>query len=111
MTIAVQHQYKSLVVEHDFFKISLSFGGKYEKLVVPYKAVTSFADPSMNFALKFSVGYGDIEELQTGDYGESNKANKSGDKDKKDPEIDLSAKVISLDAFRKNKGTNNPDNS
>ncbi len=112
MTIAVQYQYKSLVVEHDFFKVSLSFGGKYEKLVVPYKAVTSFADPSMNFALKFSVGYGDIEELQGSDFGESNKANKNGDKDKKSAEIDLSAKVISLDAFRKNKGpNNNPENN
>lgn len=112
MTIAIQYQYKSLVVEHDFFKVSLSFGGKYEKLTVPYKAITSFADPSMNFALKFSVGYGDIEDLQNNDFGESNKANKNGDKDKQGGEIDLSAKVISLDAFRKNKGTNNhPDNN
>ena len=111
MTIAIQYQYKSLVVEHDFFKVSLSFGGKYEKLTVPYKSITSFADPSMNFALKFSVGYGDIEELQTGDYGESNKANKNGDGTKKDNEIDLSAKVISLDAFRKNKSPNNPENN
>jgi len=112
MTIAIQFQYKSLVVEHDFFKVSLSFGGKYEKLTVPYKAITSFADPSMNFALKFSVGYGDIEDLQNSDYGESNKANKTANKDKQGGEIDLSAKVVSLDAFRKNKGSNNhPDNN
>ncbi len=107
MTIAVQHQYKSFVVERDLFRVSLSFGGKYEKLVIPYKAITSFADPSMNFALKFSVGYGDIEELQNSDFGESNKANKNKDKHKEAAEIDLSAKVISLDAFRKNKSTNN----
>ena len=111
MTIAVQYQYKSLVVEHDFFKVSLSFGGKYEKLTIPYKAITSFADPSMNFALKFSIGYSDIEELQSSDYGESNKANKNGDKHKNVAEIDLSAKVISLDAFRKNKVPNNPENN
>lgn len=106
MTIAIQYQYKSLVVEHDSFKISLSFGGKYEKLSVPYKAVTSFADPSMNFALKFSMSYGDLEELESGDYGESNRANKGGTKEKSGAGIDLSAKVISLDAFRKNKNTN-----
>ncbi|MES2961004.1 MAG: ClpXP protease specificity-enhancing factor SspB [Pseudomonadota bacterium] len=112
MTIAVQYQYKSLVVEHDSFKISLSFAGKYEKLTIPYKAVTSFADPSMNFALKFSMSYGDIEELsEGGDFGESNQANKIGKKEKGAAGIDLSAKVISLDAFRKNQNNNTNDNS
>ena len=30
MTIAIQYQFKSLVVDEDLFKISLSFGGKFE---------------------------------------------------------------------------------
>lgn len=103
MTIVVQHQYKSLVVENDLFKVSLSFAGKYEKLVVPYRAITSFADPSMNFGLKFSVSYDDLdgEDLKNA----ANHANKNDTKGKK-PEVDLSAKVISLDAFRKNKNDN-----
>ena len=112
MIIAVQHQYKNLIVENDSFKISLSFAGKYEKLVIPYKAVTSFADPSMNFALKFSMSYGDIEELnEAGDFGELNQANKTTKKEKGVAGIDLSAKVISLDAFRKNQNNNTNDNS
>lgn len=111
MTIAIQYQYKSLAVEHDFFKISLSFAGKYEKLQIPYKAITSFADPSMNFALKFSMTYGDIEDIESGDYGESNRANKSANQEKAGEAIDLSAKVISLAAFRKNKNANNPENN
>jgi len=110
MTIAVQYQYKSLVVEHDFFKISLSFGGKYEKLVVPYKSITSFSDPSMNFALKFSMTYGDIEEMESVDLGESNRLNKVSNQEKNGGGVDLSAKVISLDAFRKNKNTSNDSN-
>lgn len=105
MTIAIQYQYKSLVVEHDTFKLSLSFGGKFEKLLVPYKAVTSFSDPSMNFALKFSMSYGDLEEMESGDF-ELNQASKAANKEKNSG-IDLSAKVISLDAFRKNKNNNN----
>ncbi len=103
MTIAIQYQYKSLVVEHNVFKISLSFNGKYEKLTVPYKSITSFADPSMNFALKFSMNYNDLEEMELGNYGESNRANKNGLSEKSGNNIDLSAKVVSLDAFRKNK--------
>lgn len=99
MTIAIQYQYRSLVVEQDNFKISLSFDGKYEKLVVPYKAVTSFSDPSMNFGLKFSVSHEDFEASN----GELHPANKSETKAKKSDSVDLSAKVISLDAFRNNK--------
>lgn len=108
MTIAVQYQFRNLVVEPESFKISLSFAGKYEKLAIPYKAITSFADPSMNFALKFSVGYDDLEDMEGGDYGESNRANKAAGEEKSVADVDLSAKVISLDAFRKNK---NPSNS
>jgi hypothetical protein len=108
MTIVIQYQFRGLVVEADSFKISLGFSGKYEKLEVPYKAVTSFADPSMNFALKFSMSYSDLQELELEDLDESNQVtNENGDK-KSNTKIDLSAKVVSLDAFRKNKGVINP---
>jgi hypothetical protein len=98
MTIAIQHQYRSLTVENDFFRISLSFNGKYEKLTIPYKAITSFSDPSINFALRFSMSYGDIEE------NDSDQSNKNMPKEVE--AIDLSAKVVSIDAFRKNKNNN-----
>lgn len=103
MTIAIQHQYKSLVVERDHFKLSLSFEGKYEKLVIPYKAVSSFTDPSMNFGLKFAVSYDDAENFETIDVDGSNWANKDEASTKSGEKVDLSAKVVSLDAFRKNK--------
>jgi len=102
MTIVIQYQYRGLVVEHDFFKIALSFNGKYETLTIPYKSITSFADPSMNFALKFSMTYNDLQDLESEDYLESDPANSDLIKKR---EIDLSAKVISLDAFRKNQNT------
>ncbi len=105
MTIAIQYQFRSLVVENDFFKISLSFGGKYEKLSIPYKAITSFSDPSMNFTLKFSTNYSENQESESVSSSEFISANKNLDKDSN---IDLSAKVISLDAFRKNKNSKNP---
>ncbi len=105
ITIVIQHQYKGLAVEHDFFKISLSFAGKYEKLVVPYKAVTSFADPYMNFGLKFSVSYDDSENLD--EESDSKQVNKNESKKKSKTNLDLSAKVVSLDAFRKTKNNDN----
>lgn len=111
MTIAVQYQFKNLVVENDHFKISLSFGGKYEKLSIPYKAITSFSDPSMSFALKFSMNYGNIEEMQSLDHSDSNQVNKNAANVQNADNVDLSAKVISLDAFRKNRNKDNPNNS
>ncbi len=110
MTIAIQHQFKDLVVEHDQFKISLSFGGQYEQLLVPYKSITSFSDPSMSFALRFSINHDDLEELESGNFGESNRANKNSTSEKNDSDIDLSAKVVSLDAFRKNRNPGNTTN-
>lgn len=110
MTIALQHQFRNLVVEDDFFKVSLSFDGKNQTLVVPYQSVTSFADPSMNFALKFSTNYSDMDDLDI-EFDESNQANKSHDAEKKVSQVDLSAKVISIDAFRKDKNVTNSNDS
>ena len=104
ITIVIQHQYKDLVVEHDAFKISLSFAGKYEKLTVPYRSVVSFADPYMNFGLKFSVNYEDA--AQNGIEIDGKHANKNDSK-KRLGNLDLSAKVVSLDDFRKIKNNDN----
>jgi hypothetical protein len=61
MTIAIQFQFKSMLVELENFRIVLFFGGKPETLVIPYKAISSFSDPSMNFSLKFNVEYNEDE--------------------------------------------------
>jgi hypothetical protein len=53
MTIVMQHQFWDLVVEEDFFSVALSFNNVREKLVVPYDALISFADPSSRFGLQF----------------------------------------------------------
>ncbi len=104
MTIAVQYQYRGLEVSQDGFKISLSFGGNYEKLEVPYKAITSFADPSMNFALKFTMTYDDIDNISK-DLLKKTSDMKDSDIKVKNiaSEVDLTAKVVSLDAFRSKK--------
>ena len=54
MTIVVQHQFWDLEVGEDQFSVTLSFQKQLERLVVPFAAVRSFADPSVNFALEFA---------------------------------------------------------
>jgi uncharacterized protein len=53
MTIILQHQFWDLVVSEDRFEVGLSFGGIPERLVVPFSAIKSFFDPSVQFGLKF----------------------------------------------------------
>jgi len=53
MTIILQHQFWDLVVSEDRFEVGLSFGGIPERLVVPFSAIKSFFDPSVQFGLQF----------------------------------------------------------
>lgn len=122
MTIVLQYQYDDLTINEDTFSVVLSFGGKKEQLVIPYTAVISFADPSVNFALQLKMmPIGDDEDEDDADvvdmenydaahleYFEATRANsdapvtnqdhagKDGDDDDK-----KSGEVIALDAFRK----------
>jgi hypothetical protein len=53
MTIILQHQYWDLSVTDTGFEVGLSFGGIPEKLGVPFEAINSFFDPSVQFGLQF----------------------------------------------------------
>jgi hypothetical protein len=100
MTIILQHQFWDLVVEDDRFAITLSFGGRHERLTIPFSALTAFADPSVKFGLQFEANE---DELQT--KIPAAKATKqidspttpaqSGEDSRK------GADVVALDAFRK----------
>jgi len=54
MTIVLQHQFRALEVGDDRFSVNLSFQNRSERLTIPFAAVTTFADPSVNFGLQFA---------------------------------------------------------
>jgi hypothetical protein len=58
MTIILQHQFWDLVVTEDRFEVGLSFGGIPERLTVPFGAIKSFLDPSVQFGLTFEPAEG-----------------------------------------------------
>ena len=64
MTIVIQHKFWGLEVREDDFEITLSFGGQGQRLFIPFQALTSFLDPSVQFGLQF--GKPDDEALGTG---------------------------------------------
>src|SRR5690349_13469712 len=61
MTIILQHQFWDLVVSEDRFEVGLSFGGIPERLTVPFGAIKSFLDPSVQFGLSFEPAEGAAE--------------------------------------------------
>jgi hypothetical protein len=54
MTIVIQHQFWDLKVGDEAFAVTLSFQRQPERLTIPFAAIKSFADPSVNFALEFA---------------------------------------------------------
>lgn len=93
MTIVLQHQFSNLLVESSFFSVDLSFGGVLQTLVIPFDAITYFADPHAKFGLSFNLN----EENLNRDID----ASPAFDEEKEAKKVSGSATVISIDAFRK----------
>jgi hypothetical protein len=51
MTVVLQHQYTGLEVDEEGFAVTLRFGGSWERIRVPFAALTAFLDPSVPFGL------------------------------------------------------------
>ena len=90
MTIVLQHQFANLRVETTLFSVDLSFGGIQQNLVIPFEAITYFADPFAKFGLSFATG----EEP-------SQNSSISEEETTKEKKVSGSATVVSIDAFRK----------
>lgn len=91
MTIVLQHQFDDLEVREDDFSVTLWFKGQQARLTVPFEAVTSFADPSVQFGLRF-------------DAPASEAAPKAAEPEIQKAEAEPAkggAAVLQLDAFRK----------
>lgn len=91
MTVVIQHWYENLEVGDDAFSITLNFGNQPEPLVIPFDAVRTFVDPSVEFGLRFE-SHQDEEDDEEED---------EDDGDDDDPKPPHEAEVVRLDKFRK----------
>jgi uncharacterized protein len=90
MTVVIQHWFENLNVTDDGFGVTLNFGNNPEPMIIPFDAIRTFVDPSVEFGLRF--------ESQSSDEDEEG--------DEEDIEVDEEpvrhdAEVVSLDQFRK----------
>jgi hypothetical protein len=53
MTIVLQYQFDALEVDERALGVTLTFNNTPTRLIIPLRAITVFADPSVNFALPF----------------------------------------------------------
>ena len=100
ITIVIQYEYSDLAVLADRFSIQVSFSNRPARLVVPFDAVRTFVDPSIEFGLKFDVcKSGDSAPVSIStDTAEPDGGNAGGDGD--ETKADKGAEVINLDTFR-----------
>lgn len=93
ITIVMQEWFDGLEVLDDHFTVTLNFGNNPEPMVVPFDAIKTFVDPSVEFGLRFDAHddvsvpsedepaveiFEEVEEEETAE-----------------------AEIVSLDAFRK----------
>jgi hypothetical protein len=87
ITIVLQHQFENLTVEKEKFSVTLRFNGIAEEVIVPFAAITAFADPSAKFVLEFDASVSSSTESVPEAMSEAISA------------VD-SSNVIALDRFR-----------
>ena len=97
MTVVMQHWYDNLEVGEDGFGITLNFGDAPEPLYIPYDAIETFVDPSVEFGLRFESTEEDEEE-EDGPTLVEEEAEDDTEDTKPEP---TAGDVVSLDSFRK----------
>lgn len=62
MTIVVQQWFDNLTVDDEGFTITLNFGNSPEPMRIPFDALRTFVDPSVEFGLRFETQDSDDED-------------------------------------------------
>ncbi len=94
MTVVMQHWFDNLDVGDDGFSITLNFGDQPEPIYIPYDAIKTFVDPSVEFGLRFEAAEDDEDEIEPEDLLDPGDIEVEDDGEHK-------GDVVSLDSFRK----------
>ncbi|UWR35028.1 ClpXP protease specificity-enhancing factor SspB [Sulfitobacter sp. W027] len=98
MTVVMQHWYDGLEVTADGFAITLNFGDAPEPLYIPYDAIRTFVDPSVEFGLRFEQQESE-EDDDDSEEGTLDQTDEDELEVAEEPVKD--AEIVSLDSFRK----------
>nr|WP_175581022.1 ClpXP protease specificity-enhancing factor SspB [Marivivens donghaensis] len=96
MTIVLEHWFDGLEVTDEGFSVILNFGDKPEPLYIPYDAIRTFVDPSVEFGLRFETH---TDEGDDDDDDDDEAPMEIVEDDEDEPRKE--AEIVSLDKFRK----------
>lgn len=99
MTVVMQNWYDKLKVTDDGFFVTLNFGDRPEPLYIPYDAIRTFVDPSVEFGLRFETHDSDEADDEDGDDDPPSPGPNGGTDN--GPARRGAAQVVQLDRFRK----------
>lgn len=100
MTVVMQHWFDNLDVGKDGFAVTLNFGDAPEPLYIPYDAIKTFVDPSVEFGLRFESADED-EEADAPSEPVLAPINTDHAQETEEDAAKSDADVVSLDSFRK----------
>lgn len=97
MTIVLQEWFTDLAVMKDRFTVTLNFGNMPEPIVVPFEAIKTFVDPSVEFGLRFEP-----HEVEPGaeDHGPDGGGDEPPPEPPASPPAQGEGEVVSLAKFR-----------
>ena len=101
MTVVMQHWYDHLDVGEDGFSVTLNFGDRPEPLYIPYDAIKTFVDPSVEFGLRFESADSDDDDDDPAPPPGRGPRPSSAPRAKPTAVAKPKAEVVSLDRFRK----------
>ena len=96
MTVVMQHWFENLDVGDEGFAVTLNFGDSPEPLYIPYDAIRTFVDPSVEFGLRFET-----QEETDDENDPENDASETETKADSEKKPGNAADIVSLDSFRK----------
>ena len=99
--IIIQHQFWDLKATDEHFEVTLSFNGQKKNIYVPYKAITSFTDPSVGFGLQFKVE--EQKKISIEEKKDENVVVENKEVQTKQTNKSVSGEIISLNEFRDKK--------
>tara|TARA_R110002012_G_scaffold264219_2_gene447515 strand:+ start:497 stop:964 length:468 start_codon:yes stop_codon:yes gene_type:complete len=94
MTVVIQHWYDKLEVGEEGFSITLNFGDAPEPMYIPYDAIRTFVDPSVEFGLKF-------EQQESSTESDAPLLQEDESELEVPEDAPKAAEIVSLDSFRK----------
>ena len=97
MTIVLQNWFEGLSIQEDHFTVTLNFSNKLEPMKIPFGALQSFVDPSVEFVIRLQDKIDDDRTTSLETLSKDKEENQIFEND------GTSGEIVNIESFRKPK--------